>query len=869
MARLNDLFRVDDVQPAKDSLYRPSVDTALQVIQRRDEAQDQFEAAKNALQEQLRLEFVDNAYESEEARQKYLQYAKALEDITKEGAANPWAMGKLNRKITKLRGEMLKDQMSGDIYNLAARKKKDDEWLKQLETVQAKDPNLAKMLLNEKEREYLKGYHDNVLVDGNKAWRYNYRPQVNRPDLKTQKSLQLYSQKVADEISKIKPDHYIHHTREFTMAKAIAVALGDLQSDPSYEAYARQMARLGVQGFVKPDKDGNVDWEHGQLVDLTIKDSKGNEALNPDAGYYPELNEVAQILASKQENMTPDQVWLEMYRQSQANARERASRPQEQKQTYSSTFISQVPSEAWTPEKAEEARQYVENAVNNGSYVDPAKAAAYRVGQEQKLRTIEQASQTIGRPLTLGDISSKVDSFWGTAKRRKTEELNILSDQSRKIREVFDAGPIDIKNLFSAHGKLDITKEELLEKINNAIKEQGKLNPSSIKLDLTLEEPHGKFRRELKFSLGQLSTLKFTLENEKQIKDYVDRFNNISLEQLYSTMSSTGKDIFNKETFLNVMDSTFNIPKALFSNEYFLTGISRTSAEDIALAKQKVGSPVRIRSKNLDDVLKNFKYLDKQLNNINKEKLGNYIDDINIINFKPEEAIAADLKNQINYKGGVTSAEVFENDSREPLSQKDAAEVLAALNDKDLSEGIGVGLGSAQGDISLFVLKKDKKGNTVKYRIKPQNEALTNQLISLTGFDLWRNRDENYKPFLDKIANKISTQLGTNRQHEHDRTAIYSTFNRDGAERYFMIVQRAGTQKLEAYPCTQTGALTYDINGKNIIPGGIKKGLEYWSSMFNKPEEDTHPPMSESVRGIIDSVNNILRSENNGRKFSR
>ena len=66
MARLNDLFRVDDVQPAKDSLYHPPVDTALQVIQRRDEAQDQFEAAKNALQEQLKLEFVDNAYESEQ-----------------------------------------------------------------------------------------------------------------------------------------------------------------------------------------------------------------------------------------------------------------------------------------------------------------------------------------------------------------------------------------------------------------------------------------------------------------------------------------------------------------------------------------------------------------------------------------------------------------------------------------------------------------------------------------------------------------------------------------------------------------------------------------------------------------------------------
>ena len=863
MARLNDLFRVDDVQPAKDSLYHPSVDTALQVIQRRDEAQDQFEAAKNALQEQLKLEFVDNAYESEEARQKYLQYAKALEDITREGVANPWAMGKLNRRITELRGEMLKDQMSGDIYNLAARKKKDDEWLKQLEAVQVKDPILAKMLLNEKEREYLKGYHDNVLVDGNKAWRYNYRPQINRPDLKTPKSLQLYSQKVADEISKIKPDHYIHHTREFTMAKAIAVALGDLQSDPSYEAYARQMARLGVQGFVKPDKDGNVDWEHGQLVDLTIKDSKGNEALNPDAGYYPELNEVAQILASKQENMTPDQVWLEMYRQSQANARERASRPKEEKQMYSQPYITQVPSEAWTPEKAEEARQYVENAVNNGSYVDPAKAAAYRIGQEQKLRTIEEASQSLGRPITLGDISSRVDAFWMPEKGRKAGELTILGDKSKKIEDVFNAGTIDVRNVFGSLNPINETKEQLLDAIDTAIKEQAKTNPEKIKLELT--DPNHRSGKPTKKvyeePLNKLLQIKFSLEHEEEIKKYVNKFNNISLEELYSQTANEGTNIFNKETFLNLMENQFGIPRGLFSNQYFLTGIVRSTISSSALGKQKVGTKIHIDDLDLEDVLKNLKHLDKKLNELNKEKLGNYKDTVNLINFDPSESVSKDLKNQFGYMNNEQTAEVFQGDSREPLSQEEASKVLTAMTNPDLSEGVGVVLGSAQGDVSIMVLEKDENGNTVKYRIKPQNEELASRLISLTGFGLWKRRDENYKPFLDQVANKISSQLGANRQHEHDRTAIYNTFAVDRetggfAQRTFLIVQRAGTSELEAYPCTPTGAIV--DNDNRVIKGGIREGLKYWDRVFANSKGEVYALKSNSVRGILNAVNSNL-----------
>lgn len=861
MARLNDLFRVDDVQPAKDSLYRPSVDTALQVIQKRDEAQDQFEAAKNALQEQLKLEFVDNAYESEEARQKYLQYAKALEDITKEGAANPWAMGKLNRKITELRGEMLKDQMSGDIYNLAARKKKDDEWLKQLETVQARDPNLAKMLLNEKEREYLKGYYDNVLVDGNKAWRYNYRPQVNRPDLKTQKSLQLYSQKVADEISKIKPDHYIHHTREFTMAKAIAVALGDLQSDPSYEAYARQMARLGVQGFVKPDKDGNVDWEHGQLVDLTIKDSKGNEALNPDAGYYPELNEVAQILASKQENMTPDQVWLEMYRQSQANARERASRPKEQKQTYSPTFVSQVPSEAWTPEKAEEARQYVENAVNNGGYIDPIKAAAYRMGQEQKLRTIEEANTANKKPITLGDLSTRAASKLSTVDKKVVNGITLLDEDEKKHKNlIFETEPLDIGSLLGISSRFSVktSREKLLEDIDNALQElENNKEIEKVKIRFELSNGKGNYHKNL--TKEELEEIKYTLENEDFIKNSVIKYNNIDLLDLYSNsgLANNGLDLFKKDTFLNIMENAYGLPKVLFQNRYFLTGISQNDMEDFELVSHKAGTKrFQVKNKDVGSIISGLKHFDKELTKINKEKLGNYIDDIDVINFNPEETTVTDLKNQIGYKGGATSVEVFENDSREPLSQEDADKVLAALNDKDLSEGVGVGLGSAQGDISLFVLRKDENGNTVKYRIKPQNEALTNRLISLTGFGLWQRGDENYKPFLDKIANKISTQLGANRQHEHDRTAIYNTFDSKGNEQHFMIVQRAGTQMLEAYPCTQTGALT-DERG-TVILGGIKKGLEYWRSKFSNPDEVARPLTSNSVRGIVNSVNNVL-----------
>lgn len=863
MARLNDLFRVDDVQPAKDSLYHPSVDTALQVIQRRDEAQDQFEAAKNALQEQLKLEFVDNVYESEEARQKYLQYAKALEDITREGVANPWAMGKLNRRITELRGEMLKDQMSGDIYNLAARKKKDDEWLKQLEAVQAKDPNLAKMLLNEKEREYLKGYHDNVLVDGNKAWRYNYRPQINRPDLKTPKSLQLYSQKVADEISKIKPDHYIHHTREFTMAKAIAVALGDLQSDSNYEAYARQMARLGVQGFVKPDKDGNVDWEHGQLVDLTIKDSKGNKALNPDAGYYPELNEVAQILASKQENMTPDQVWLEMYRQSQANARERASRPKEEKPTYSQTYITQVPSEAWTPEKAEEARQYVEHAVNNNGYIDPAKASAYRIGQEQKLRTIEEANKANKKPITLGDLSTRAASKLSTVGKKVVNGITLLDEEEKEHKNlIFETEHLDLGSLLGTGFvyKL-INRKELSEEVDNALQKlENNKEIKKAEIELNIGD---KNKAVKKLTQEELEEIKYTLENEDFIKQSVIKYNNIDLLDLYSNygLTNNGLDLFKKDTFLNIMENVYGLPKVLFRNRYFLTGISQNDIEDFELIAHKAGTEnFKVKNKDIGSIISGLKHLDKELTNINKEKLGNYKDTVSLINFDPSESVSKDLKNQFGYMNNEQTAEVFRGDNREPLSQEEASKILTAITNPDLNEGVGVVLGSAQGDVSIIVLEKDENGNTVKYRIKPQNEELSSRLISLTGFGLWKRGDENYKLFLDQVANKINSQLGANRQHESDRTAIYNTFSinkKTGGfiPKTFLIVQRAGTSKLEAYPCTPTGAII--DNNDIVIKGGIRKGLEYWDKIFSDPKNEADALKSDSVRGILNEVNNI------------
>ena len=186
---------------------------------------------------------------------------------------------------------------SGRWYDLTKRAADEKAWKEQNAHILKEDPTLYNRIYDR----YMQEHEDlgrKYAEEGVSSWRVLWQAIVPKPNLTLDQMLNAYSlakENMWDE----QRGMYIYKNTEISEEEAGRIALNSLLSDANFYGYAAQQARLGDKGYLN---------DEGEIIPPMIIDSHGRPQWNPRSAFAPDLQLVQDIIAHKQQHITPDQV---------------------------------------------------------------------------------------------------------------------------------------------------------------------------------------------------------------------------------------------------------------------------------------------------------------------------------------------------------------------------------------------------------------------------------------------------------------------------------------------------------------------------------------------------------------------------------
>lgn len=298
MGRIRQLFDNEQVlQPDATGFFTPDTELALKIIEQKDKDLDDLEDLRGKLQEKLAIAHMDTANDTREARDLLESYQHEADNIAMMAMNDRLNTGLYKRYLHDLQGRMVKDMQSGRWYDLTKRAADEKAWKEQNAHILKEDPTLYNRIYDR----YMQEHEDlgrKYAEEGVSSWRVPWQAIVPKPNLTSDQMLKAYSlakENMWDE----QRGMYIYKNTEISEEEAGRIALNSLLSDANFYGYAAQQARLGDKGYLN---------DEGEIIPPMIIDSHGRPQWNPRSAFAPDLQLVQDIIAHKQQHITPDQV---------------------------------------------------------------------------------------------------------------------------------------------------------------------------------------------------------------------------------------------------------------------------------------------------------------------------------------------------------------------------------------------------------------------------------------------------------------------------------------------------------------------------------------------------------------------------------
>ena len=407
MGRIRQLFDNEQVlQPDSTGFFTPDTELALKLIQQKDKDLDDLEDLRGKLQEKLAIAHMDTANDTREARDLLESYQHEADNIATMAMNDRLNTGLYKRYLHDLQGRMVKDMQSGRWYDLTKRAADEKAWKEQNAHILKEDPTLYNRIYDR----YMQEHEDlgrKYAEEGVSSWRVPWQAIVPKPNLTSDQMLKAYSlakENMWDE----QRGMYIYKNTEISEEEAGRIALNSLLSDANFYGYAAQQARLGDKGYLN---------DEGEIIPPMIIDSHGKPQWNPRSAFAPDLQLVQDIIAHKQQHITPDQVKIAAANRAAASMRGGGRGKEEPAAEPPVEYLGRVPNEQIDlDEMNETANRVKHSASRTANDVDEMENIS-AIQQQAGLRFVTPE----GEEITFGQLGVRDGLGWNYDKGESRE----------------------------------------------------------------------------------------------------------------------------------------------------------------------------------------------------------------------------------------------------------------------------------------------------------------------------------------------------------------------------------------------------------------------------------------------------------------